>query len=327
MTAPAAVGPDAAHITLILTGLRAAWPEARRQRPPALARLLARAQPAAPAAPPWPAAIFAAFGLPSGSAESLPIAAVTRALDLPETPGRWWLRADPVSLTAGLADVVLQAGAELELTHAEARALADEVNAALATPGPVLHVGAHPTRWYIRLEAPADLRARDPERLSGLPVRGHLPSGADRLRWLAYAGEAQMVLHGAALNRERIAARRPPVNGLWCWGAGATPEPVRPTLAAVAGADAIARGLAALAQVPVLEPAALPEVPGARLLVWHASAANLAELEAVVERMLGLLGRPTLRSLEVVLDGERRVLSRAGLWRFWRRAVELSVLS
>jgi len=71
--------------------------------------------------------------------------------------------------------------------------------------------------------------------LSDIPTlraraRQHIEQGAvtagyaaERESVIKLLNEAQMVMHGHAVNAERQASGRPPINSLWLWGAGALP--------------------------------------------------------------------------------------------------------
>ena len=102
--------------------------------------------------------IFRLFDLSPSADRDLPVAAVARlgeggVLD----DNAWWLRADPVCLLPQGGGLLLQPGAELGLTLAQARALVDEILRVFAADGwhleaPVAH------RWYLRLANPPDVQ-------------------------------------------------------------------------------------------------------------------------------------------------------------------------
>jgi hypothetical protein len=63
--------------------------------------------------------------------------------------------------------------------------------------------------------------------------------------------ELQMVLHNSLVNREREAEGKPPINGIWLWGAGSLPEAASEVpWHKVWSGDAFVKGLARLRCVP-----------------------------------------------------------------------------
>ena len=114
--------------------------------------------------------LFSAFGLGRAAPEDWPVAAVTRVPDggIGAADG-WWLRADPVHLSADAGDLVLRDPLALNVTMPEAEGLTAEINDALGDDG--FHIEAlAPSRWYVRLD-------HDPG------IFTHSPSEAASTRW------------------------------------------------------------------------------------------------------------------------------------------------
>jgi hypothetical protein len=97
----------------------------------------------------------------------------------------------------------------------------------------------------------------DPDDALGASLIDVLPEGDAARAWRRLFNEVQVALHAHPANAARVAARKLPVNALWFWGAGSLPETVDTSLAMVASADDVVRGLAKLAGAIRVEP--LPE--------------------------------------------------------------------
>jgi hypothetical protein len=328
-----------AELTVLAPGLLPAPPDPPRL--PALERLIARAGEQL-AAGGYYQALFRAFGAATGPAPALPIAAATRRHDAPEDHAGIWMRADPVFLRADLHKLLLFDAAAFDLDLEEARALAAELNAALAGRAPPLDV-ASAKRWYMRLEAHPGFAAAPPEDIAGEHLDPHLSRAAAARDWHRLGTEIQMLLHAADANRARVARGAPPVNGVWFWGAGAAPALGAGAFDRVLSDEPAALGLAALAGSACLAlPARAEEfvdclASGGRLLVvtrldrgaaqavdpnrWCERA---AALEArIFAPALAALGEGRLARLRIATGARQFTLTRALLRRFWRRARRL----
>ncbi len=355
-------GERGRHVTLVMPGLLGplgadgARPlEAARQlcqglSLPSLERFFTRATPLPRplAEPGLTALLFDAFGV-ARQGPDWPVAAVTRLVDGPGAGGAegppegqsegCWLRADPVHLRAGMADLILVDSKHLSIDLAQASALAAEINAHIQHPDFVLQPLA-PTRWYLRLERAPRLVTRAPWDVSGTPIGAHLPRGEDAGPWRARINEIQMILHASRVNRAREARGEPAINSLWPWGGGGTPEPPVSRWQGVWGDDVLVAGLAILAgaagdHLPADAGAwlARAEAPGNYLLVCSAAyaPARCSQVEAwrsaiaVIEEawmapLMEALVSARLQSISV--RGEdgwnfRLVGPRPGRW--WRR--------
>ncbi|HKK05146.1 MAG TPA: hypothetical protein VKA50_04790 [Gammaproteobacteria bacterium] len=334
-------------LTLFLPGLLgpmpafAALPAGELPDLSCLENLLGRAEHhAAAVAPGVEAGLFSLFDIPPAPDADPPVAAVTRLLDGGEPDARWWLRADPVYLQADTDSAVLLAHDELRLTPAEAAQLAGEIQAVFGEDGWQLQA-LHPARWYLTLPAAPRLRTHALGEVLGRNVRPFLPAGEDGRLWHRHLNEIQMLLHASAVNAEREASGRLPVNSLWFWGGGTLPpKPAgrRSSWAGVWADEPLAQGLAALSGATF---SALPSdgqdwlrgesVPGEHLLYvddLRAPAASadpfewVGALEAVQARWLVPLHRAlqTGRLAELVLlagDGGCYRVRRGGRWRSW----------
>jgi len=147
-----------------------------------------------------------------------PVAALTARLDgLPAESGTW-LRADPVHLQLQRSRTLVLAAPALQITAAEAHALAETLNKHFANDG--IHLDAvHPERWYLPHNEAADFIAPTLSAVAGRP----LPRSQTPGRWHRWLTECQMLLHDHQVNIAREQRGAPPVNSLLLWGGGALP--------------------------------------------------------------------------------------------------------
>ncbi|MBK1701516.1 phosphoglycerate mutase [Thiococcus pfennigii] len=330
---PGLLGPVAPDRQAGLEAALAAGPAPMR-----LSRLLARAEPLAGLAPDPDRALLAAFGVAVRPDEDLPSAPFCLLADAPDAPGGgYWLHADPVHLRPDRAQVRLFDARSLDLSEAEAGELVALFNAHFAATGTRL-LAPTPTRWYLRLGAAPGLRTTPLAMVVGRPVAPCLPRGEGAEHWAALLNEAQMLFHGADVNRRRQAAGRPSINGIWPWGGGRLPAspPEALPFARVQASAPLAVGLARWAGVPVADdglPALAGDEPlGDSLVYWDtplaalrdgdpaAWVAAIARLDAWLADLPAALrrGRPAALVLDPCLGHGWRIDRRA-LLRLWRR--------
>ncbi len=244
------------------------------------------------------AGLFALFGLPVGTQEDLPVAALTRLHDRGTPDGSWWLRADPIYVQIDRDRALVLAHDALALCVEEARQLADAVAAGFAEQGWHLEV-AHPHRWYLRLGGdaggPPQLQTTPLTEVLGRDMHTALPRGKAARCWRRYLNDVQMILHACALNTVREEAGRLPVNSLWFWGGGTLPPTVPARFNTVLADHPLARGLACHTDTPGR---ALPDDADALLAACDAHETSLlvldslhaAVLTADADNWLGALG-------------------------------------
>ncbi|MCE5233377.1 MAG: phosphoglycerate mutase [Mizugakiibacter sp.] len=286
----------------------------------ALAQLLARADRLADAAPGYAVALGEYFRWPGAT---LPAAALLRQRAVGDAEGATWLCADPAYVRPDINGARMLACGSLDLSRAEAEALARELKPVFGDSGALLETTT-PARWHLRLPAGAVLPAfAAPEDVLGADLFEHLPEGNEGRRWRQLFNEAQVILHQNPVNAERHARGAMPANSLWFWGGGALPAWVKSPLAVVASDDELALALAARAGVDV-------ESPRPQALAAARAGAALFDLERVAAEALARDWLPALadalargRATElrfVFCSGERHRLARWHRLRFWRRA-------
>ena len=269
----------------------------------------------------WRKPLLRAFDiLPRG----LPVAALTRGLDVPADADGSWLRADPAHVRADMATGRLLACGDLGLTPADAQALLAPLRPLFGDEGFPIDA-PNPARWYLRLPERVELPAfSDPPDALGDDLRPHLPDGPLGKRWLRLMSETQVVLHNHPLNLERQRHGLPAVNSLWFWGAGERPHNVSSSFAKVLSADPLVRALCSRAGVPC-------EARGARLEMDAIAADTLLDLSDLRDTQalhsewllpaLDSLKRGRITQIELdFADASGVLVTPSHRWRFWRRA-------
>jgi hypothetical protein len=254
-----------------------------------------------------------------------------------------WLCLDPVSLVVAQRGVTLGDPARLAYDATEDRALRADLAPLFVRWGEL--VAGQPGHWYLRLAAPLGLELQPLASAVGSAVDTSYPAGVAAAPLRAAITEAQMLLHAHPVNRAREAAGRPCANSLWPWGAGRLPLPAALPFDALHGNDPLLAGLARASSIALspLDDRAWPErrrilVQDDRLLEsaidfdalrWRAALETL-ERETFAPALSSLQhGRHTRLRLiaggpEATVDAQ---LTRADLWKFWRRPVPLSELT
>ncbi len=167
--------------------------------------------------------LFDLFDIAVDPDQDLPVAAVTRVLDLGVVDKSWWLRADPVHLQTQHDGLILADGTLLNLTQDEADQLAAEIMEAYAADGWVLKA-ARPHRWYLRPPTVPEIKTAALPSVVGRDIHDFLPQGKDGKRWHTVLNELQILLHTARVNNAREQRGALPINSLWFWGGGRLPE-------------------------------------------------------------------------------------------------------
>jgi hypothetical protein len=291
---------------------------------PALHRLLSRSRRRTLACPSPESWLCQQFGL--AAAPELPVGALGLLGDGGEPGAQIWLRADPVHLQADQASLVLRAAHHLDISQAEASALAAALDRHFKPDG-LRFLPLRADRWYVSVPAALDVHTRSARAADGRDIDPLLPTGPDAMRLHRWVNEAQMVLHDDPVNQAREARSALPVNSVWLWGAGTLPLVERRDCTAGWGDDPVLRGLCLRAGIPVgpvrdgadwLERAG----PGEHLIVPDCA---LDALERDwFEPLLGALRRRALDGISLVSLQDRRAgrfdLRANDLWKFWRRA-------
>ena len=271
------------------------------------------------------------FGL---AGENVPAGVLTLLAGNGDPGGGTWLRADPVHLRMMRDRPVVVPAEALELSRAEAEALCAALNGHFAGTMEVKAIA--PRHWCARIE----------KAFSSNPASALEAAGREVLTGDPLLNEIQMLLHAHPVNEAREARGAPPVNSLWLWGAGKTPE-VSSTWSSVLADEPVAMGLARLARaryssLPASAVAWLERAPeeGRHLVVLDAlrAPAALGDLGSFEEQLAMLEKAWFAPVLAALRSGRIGMLSvhvpdgaaaasfetvRGDLRRFWRRARKL----
>jgi len=211
-----------------------------------LETLLARAERTEHAYPLTPEDdLFILFDVHREGGADLPVAAVTRMLDMGIIDNDWWLRADPVHLGLDRDRLVLADASQLNITPNETSRLVAEIMEVYAADGWLLKA-PHPERWYLKPARIPEMTTTPLSQVVGKDVRAFLPQGTDGKRWHTVMNEVQILLHASAVNSEREQQGKLPINSLWFWGGGRLPRIKTPPWARVWSEEPVSLSLARL---------------------------------------------------------------------------------
>jgi len=266
------------ELTLFLPGLFGPPPAAGTGPTlPALETWLARAEGQDVPVRGFEPALFFLFGADIPGDADLPVAAVTRALDLGVIDNGWWLRADPVHLRPERDRLILADSRLLDLTPDESSRLVAEIMEHYKADGWLLKA-ARPGRWYLKPPRAPRMTTTPLADVVGRDIHPYLPRGADGKAWHTILNEMQILLHTAKVNEERERAGKLPVNSLWFWGGGRLPKLAPATWQALWSEEPLSLAFARLAQVPSR---ALP----ADFADWRRQAAGGGEQLLVIDAL------------------------------------------
>lgn len=269
---------------------------------------------------PWQHGLLTALGLQEhvDRHASAPLSMVGASL----TPiSGYWMHAELIHLAAGmdsLTCVPLRSHASIqshELGELEAT-IADH----LRTRGYALHANTS-AGWTVAFDRRLDVSTVAPEAAARSDLIEIMPRGSDAGMLRRLMTECQMLLHDHPVNARRARIQLPAINTIWFWGGGMPPEPSERTPATVVGNEPYVLGVCRAHGQTCTE---LPSGPGD--LTQRADTVMVIEptdARTLEERWLAPLARSVSQGLwgrlDVMIDGWRLSVSRASLWRFWRR--------
>ena len=278
------------------------------------------------------------FGL-SGGPHGLPFAAL-RYLGLTGRQHRdMVIAADPVLLRAEQDRLLMLHADSLSIGEDEAQALVAHLNSFYAADGWRFEAPAT-DQWFLFVEDESSLQAQPLSVAVGHNINNRLPSGKICGRaGTVVINEIQMLLHDTHVNQAREADGRPPVNGVWLWGAGRLPARLDSPVQLLVADHPLARGLAALSGCDhqtltewdwanddlsvtlMLVDSLHRQVLNGDLHGQH-QALQVIERDYVGPALVALKKR---RVDELVVDdgAHQLLLDRARLWRFWCRPREI----
>lgn len=256
MSEPLAAKQNDWHISVLIPGLFSWYSgkhyveETAALELPALETLLARADGDENVQKPsLEGRLLAAFGVETLPDQDLPIAAVTRVLDLGVIDKDWWIRADPVHLQPNRDQLILTGSDTLNITAKQANRLQAEISEVYAEDG-WLFKAPRPSRWYLKPPRTPELRTTPLADVIGRDIHPYLPQGRDGKMWHSTLNEIQILLHTSAVNVEREQAGELPINSLWFWGGGTLPKIKPPRWTQIWSQEPVSLALARLCELP-----------------------------------------------------------------------------
>ena len=244
---------DVSPLQLLLPGLLGIQgSESEPQEPPrlpALETLLTRAERQSLPVRGLESLLFSLFGAEIPDDADLPVAAVTRVLDLGVVDSGWWIRADPVHLNPQRDQLILSDSYALDLTQEEANRLAAEISEVYAPDGWTVKA-PRPSRWYIKPSHTPKVTTTPLPEVVGRDIHPYLPRGSEAKAWHTILNEIQIVLHTSKVNEQREHAGKLPVNSLWFWGGGRMPRIQSVGWGGLWSTEPVSLTLARLAELP-----------------------------------------------------------------------------
>lgn len=236
------------ELTLIIKGMHYPYSstEGRPDKSTALGQLISHGKQADISLPASnDSLLFDLFGLEIENGQDIPVAAVTRLLDLGVVDKSWWLRADPVHLAPGRSGLIMLANQELELSSTESETLVEEITRAILDEGWILKA-PNPHRWYLKPAEPPRITTTPLDVVMQQDIEPFLPAGEDAKLWHTKLNEIQILLHTSQVNVDREASDKLAANSVWFWGGGALPQLKSSPWAAIWSDDVVSLALARL---------------------------------------------------------------------------------
>ena len=276
---------------------------------------------------------FKFFGIePKGL---LPIAALTHVSDRTTDPDNdyYWLRTDPVTLWADMAQVFMTSHGFADLDPYERNEIENCIRSVLMEEGVDMH-SDHPERWCIALNAPLGFEFKTLDDAMGMDMVDALPQHPEALYWRRILNEIQVALHHCPINIKRRQSGKQEINSVWFWGGGFIPEAgPRDLVDTVYSNNPATRGLAIINDCKLNNQNIAAEGrfdrDGRSILVdWVPVTAyaeeELEQLEVLTRQLLKLADAGELVLNLVQGNGDGRLYNHRSRRRFWKRRVPLA---
>lgn len=270
-----------------------------------------------------------AFGI-----AKLAIAPVTLRADGIDPENAYWLRADPIHLSLQRNKMIVMPGTKV--SEADTAQLCATLNTHFAEDG-LRFYAPHPQRWYVRLELAPQVQMMPLAQVMGQDAKHFLPQGAAALRWHQVFNEVQMLLNDHPVNVTREAHGEMEINSVWFWGGGYA-APLAQNFVHTYGDSDFLQAFACTAEIE--HRIALPDVwaEGGSLCVWEGLSqtiqnSDLYAWRVSLQQLETTWLRPMIESLMAgdvdclilhVPQAKQFELTRAALWKFWRRSRALT---
>jgi len=271
---------------------------------------------------------FALFGIEPS--EPLPVGALTGVGDLGEKPqgDYYWLRADPVTLWADMARVIMTHYGFADLDEIERNEIENTIRKVLIREG--MDFGSeHPERWTIALEKSLDFTFTPLQDALGMDAADALPDHPEALFWRRILNEIQMALHASPVNVRRRRRGQQEINSVWFWGGGYLPSSLESSAGKTVYANhPVTRGLALVSDSDLKDLSSPDQMnfeqDGSDILIdWstphYGSAIELEHLERFAEQLIEAVKNQGLSLQFYAEAGVYWSFDRARAKRFWKR--------
>lgn len=287
----------------------------QRRRSPLLERLLARADAATPVTD-WRAAAFRVIAAPAAVMPGVGPAALYS--EFGELDAASVFIATPVHYLAEMSNVRLPTDGVLALRQPEAEALAADFTRVWNDEGIGLRAGRHGGLFCLTDPAlPA--ATRDPEDVLDQHIENYLPSGAGAPRLRRLMSEIEMWLFEHPVNRSRLAAALPVVNGLWLWGGGSALTSLPEVHGWTLGDDPLFGAFAPRHDTPRRDAPGSAE-SGVAVTAAEPGTAEWSDIEAVLASSVKDLSARRIARLDLSAGDRCFSINARRSLRFWRRS-------
>ena len=126
----------------------------------------------------------------------------------------YWLRADPVMLTASHNGILCRGNRVLNITDEERLSLELLLNDYLRDQ-PMELVLSNVQQGYLKIDQPVDCKFVPLAEVLGQDISHRLPK---EKQWHCLLTDFQMLLHNCDVNQRRAEQGQPIINGFWFWG-------------------------------------------------------------------------------------------------------------
>lgn len=245
---------------------------------------------------------------------------------------RLYYRAAPVHLRADRDRVLLFAGQGLQLDEADAKELTHDFNALYVNDDIALSFSMD--HWVLSATQAPGPDLPPLARVAGRYLDAVMPADEASRRWRQLLNEIQMFLHDHPVNQRRLKSGELAINGFWFWAGGEQRALPLSRRGRVIGDNALARGVAQLAELPCQSWQDLKAASGYdyTVIVWdqaeealmsgdaQAWLLALSEFNDRFDQMLSFSMESP--DCQVILDTGADVFTASAQslrWRFWRR--------
>ncbi|MFC1688744.1 hypothetical protein ACFL0N_00960 [Pseudomonadota bacterium] len=271
---------------------------------------------------------FSLFGIEPD--ELLPVAALTHVSDRTKAPDNdyYWLRSDPVTLWADMAQVYMTSHGFADLNPYERNEIENCIRSVLLEEGIDLH-GEHPERWCIALNEPLEFEFTSLEDALGMDMADALPEHPEARFWRRIITEIQVALHNCPVNIRRRQSGKQEINSVWFWGGGFIPDAAPHDLIdTIYSNNPVSRGLAIindcrLKNQHMAYSGDFSQDGRSVLIDWvpvsQFAVEELEQLEILTRQLLQLADHGEIELFMYAGDGEGRKYDRRAHRRFWKR--------